>query len=321
MRCIGAAFLAASVLIVITPAAAQYGAAGRDDMLRTTATWTGERFPDGRPKVPDDILRRMASVSIEEAWGVLQSKGYNHQFAGDWYNLHPDRVIVGRAVTAQFIPRRPDLQSATDSLGVSQGFKLQGGQNNWVIQTLGSGDVVVVDLFGKIENGTFAGGNLGNSIKAKTDAEGYSTGMVIEGGVRDLDQIYALDDFNVYVRGVDPTAIADVTLAGYNIPVRIGLATCMPGDIVLGGREGIIFIPPHLAEEVVTSAERVRLRDLFGFERLKEGRYTSGQIDSGWTDDIERDYLGWLGQHKDDLSVPRATVDRIIEEQRRRLDR
>jgi regulator of RNase E activity RraA len=321
MHYMAVTFLTAAILFGPTPASAQYRAADRDDILRTSTAWTGERFTDGRPKVPDDILRRMASVSIEEAWGVLQAKGYNNQFAGDWYNLHPDRVIVGRAVTAQFVPRRPDLHSATDSLGVSQGFKLQGGQNNWVIETLGSGDVVVVDLFGKIEHGTFAGGNLGNSIKAKTDTEGYTTGMVIEGGVRDLDQIYALDDFNAYVRGVDPTAIADVTLAGYNIPVRIGLATCMPGDIVLGGREGIIFIPPHLAEEVVVSSERVRLRDLFGFDRLREGRYTSGQIDSGWTDDIERDYLGWLEQHKDNLPVPRAAVERIIEEHRHSLER
>ncbi len=321
MRCIGTAFLAASVLISITPAMAQFGAADRDDIVRTTSAWTGERFPDGRPKVSDDILRRMASVAIEEAWGVLQSKGYNHQFAGDWYNLHPDRVIVGRAVTAQFVPRRPDLHGATDSLGVSRGLQVRGGQNNWVIETLVSGDVVVVDLFGKIENGTFAGGNLGNSIKARTDAEGYSTGMVIEGGVRDLDQIYALDDFNAYVRGVDPTAIGDVTLAGYNIPVRIGLATCMPGDIVLGGREGVIFIPAHLAEQVVNSSERVRVRDLFGFERLREGRYTSGQIDSGWTDDIENDFTAWLAQHKDDLPVPRATVERMIEEQGRRRNR
>ena len=297
-------------------ARAQFGAADRGDMVRITSEWTGERFPDGRPRVPDDILRRMTAVTIEEAWGVIRGKGYRRQFTGDWYTLHPERAVVGRAVTASFIPLRPDLNEATNAYGKDHGLSQRGGQNSWIIDVLVPGDVVVVDLFGKVEDGTFAGGNLANSIKAKTDVEGFTTGMVIEGGIRDLDQIYALDDFNAYVRGTDPTAISDVTLSGLNVPIRISGATCLPGDIVLGGREGVIFIPPHLAEAVVESSERVRLRDLFGFERLREGRYTPGEIDSRWTEEIDIDFTSWLEEHVDDLPVPPDTIRKMIEDRR-----
>ena len=297
-------------------ARAQFGAADREDVIRITSEWTGERFHDGRPKVPDDILRRMSAVTIEEAWGVIRGKGYRLQFAGDWYTLHPERVVVGRAVTAAFIPQRPDLHEATVQYGKEHGLSQSGGQNSWVIDVLVPGDVVVVDLFGKVVDGSFAGGNLANAIKAKTDIDGFITGMVIEGGIRDLDQIYAIDDFNTYVCGVDPTGIGGVTLAGLNVPVRISGATCLPGDIVLGGREGVIFIPPHLAEAVVESSERVRLRDIFGFERLREGRYTPGEIDSRWTEEIDADFTDWLEKNVNDLPVSTNTVKKIIEERR-----
>jgi regulator of RNase E activity RraA len=164
-----------------------------------------------------------------------------------------------------------------------------GGQNTWVIDTLVEGDVIVVDLFGKIRDGTFAGDNLSTTIWARTKA-----GMVIHGGIRDLTRIDELTDLAVFARGVDPSAIADVTLVGVNIPIRIGNATVMPGDVVLGTPEGVTFIPPHLVQEVVERSEDVRQRDVFGKQRLAEGMYSSGQIDvSTWASEIEADFLRW----------------------------
>jgi len=258
----------------------------RAQILALTRAWEGDRLPDGRPRVPDDILRRMRLVTTEEAWGVLRRNEYHFQFSGGWLNLHPDRVLVGRAVTAAFLPARPDLHGAVQALGEAQGRV--GGQNSWVIDTLQEGDCLVVDLFGKVKNGTFAGDNLGTSIHAKSH-----TGMVIEGGVRDAQRLYEIPDFAVFVRGVDPTAIADVTLTGINVPVRIGEATALPGDVVLGTRTGVIFIPPHLAQTVVERSEDIRLRDAFGHQRLREGRYTPGQIDRQWTEEIEADFAAW----------------------------
>ena len=265
---------------------AQFGSFSKHDLIEFTNEWTGERFDDGRPKVPDDIIERMKLVTIEEAWGVLRSKGYIQQFEGNWMNIHPDRVIVGRAVTANFMPSRPDVHNTTEERGKTMGCI--GGQNSWVIDTLVENDLIVVDIFGKIIDGTYAGDNLANSIAAKS-----KTGMVIDGGVRDLDGIYRIPNFNSFVRGVDPTAIKDVTLMGINIPIRIGHVTVMPGDVVLGRREGVIFIPPHLAIEVVETSERIRLRDEFGHQRLREGKYTPGEIDRKWTPEIKKDFEEW----------------------------
>jgi regulator of RNase E activity RraA len=247
-----------------------------------------ERSLDGRPRVPDDILERMRHVTNDEAWGVVErGHGYHFQFEGNWVNLHPERVLVGRAVTVRMVPLRHDLQGVVESEGLRDGRS--GGQNTWVIDTLQAGDVLVVDLFGKIEDGTFIGDNLGTAIAARA-----GTGLVVDGGIRDLERVQQLPDFNVFCRGVHPSAILDVTLAEVNGPIRIGAATVMPGDVVLGAREGVSFIPPHLAEEVVTRSEDVRQRDIFGKRRIADGIYTSGQIDvSVWADEIEVDYVGW----------------------------
>ena len=248
-----------------------------------------DRGADGRPRVPDDILERMRRVTNDEAWGVLErGHGYHFQFEGGWYNLHPERVLVGRAVTARMVPLRPDLHEVVQAQGTSEGRS--GGQNTWVIDTLEEGDVLVVDLFGKVEDGTFIGDNLGTTIHARA-----KTGLVVDGGIRDLARVFELLDFNVYCRGVHHSAIWEVTLAEVNGPIRIGNATVLPGDIVLGTREGVTFVPPHLAKEVVTRSEDVRQRDVFGKQRLAEGTYTSGQIDvSVWADEIEADYRRWV---------------------------
>jgi 4-hydroxy-4-methyl-2-oxoglutarate aldolase len=186
------------------------------------------------------------------------------------------------------VPRRPDLNAVVEAYGEQHGLTPL-RQNTWVIDSLTQNDVVVVDLFGKIRDGTFAGDNLATAILSRTGA-----GMVIHGGIRDLQRVYELSDLAVFVRGVDPTPIADVTLVGVNIPVRIGNATVLPGDVVLGTRSGVTFIPPHLAQEVVEYSEDTRLRDEFGKQRLAEGRYTSGQIDTQtWEPDIEADYHEW----------------------------
>lgn len=258
------------------------------DVGRLTGASDTERGADGRPHVPDDILERMRLVTTEEAWSVLRRHGYHLQFEGGWQSLHPERVLVGRAVTAAFVPYRPDFHALVEQQGQAEGRI--GGQNSWVIDTLVTGDVIVVDLFGKLKDGTFAGDNLGTAIHART-----GTGMVIDGGIRDLQRMLELPDFAVFVRGVDPSAIADVTLAGVNVPIRIGQVTVLPGDIVLGTQTGLIFIPPHLAQEVVEFSEDTRLRDEFGKQRIAEGAYTPGEIDvPEWDEAIESDYQDWL---------------------------
>jgi len=249
-----------------------------------------DRYPDGRPKVPEDLLERMREVTTEQAWGVLNSHGYKNQFEGNWFCTHPGRILVGRALTAMMVPMRPDLNELVEEIGKAEGRI--GGQNSWVIDMLQPGDVMVVDVFGKVKDGTFVGDNLATALQRRT-----GTGAVIDGGIRDFQGIMKLD-IVIFCRGVHPTAITDTTLVGINIPVRIGEATVLPGDVVLGTPTGVIFIPPHLVEEVVEKSEEIRLRDRFGKQRLREGRYTPGQIDSKWTEEIERDFRNWLKEIK-----------------------
>lgn len=259
----------------------------RESVIELTRLNPFERFPDGRPRVSDDLLERMKLVTTEEAWGVMRREGYHYQFEGDWFCTHPGRILVGRAVTAMMVPRRPDLHELVEETGQKEGRV--GGQNSWVIDTLVPGDVMVVDLFGKIKDGTFVGDNLATSIQAHTRA-----GAVIEGGIRDFQGVSQLTDLTIFCRGVHPTAIADTTLAGINIPLRIGEATVLPGDVVLGTPTGVIFIPPHLVQQVVERSEDIRMRDRFGKQRLREGRYTPGEIDRKWTPEIESDFKEWL---------------------------
>jgi len=137
-------------------------------------------------------------------------------------------------------------------------------------------------------NGTFAGDNLATAIKSRS-----GTGMVIDGGIRDTQRILEMDDFNALVRGVDPSAILDVSMPEINGITRIGEATCVPGDVVLGTRTGVVFIPPHLALEVVERSESIRLKDEFGQQRIREGVYTPGEVDREFSEDMDKDFGEW----------------------------
>jgi len=263
----------------------------RDDIIQLTPRWEGERTPDGRPRVPDEILRRMERVRTEEAWSVLWRHEYQFQFEGNWKRLHPERVLVGRAVTGVFVPRRPDLHETLMDYGHGQERRI-GAMNSWVIETLTKDDVIVIDLFGKVYKGTFSGANLSTAIATRT-----GRGQVIYGGIRDAQQIYEIDGFCTFCKGMDPTPIRDVTLVGLNVPCRVGEAICMPGDVVLGTYTGVLFIPPHLAEEVVAHSERTHMREVFSHQRLREGVYSSSQMDTKWTPEIEADFASWLETH------------------------
>ena len=279
-----------------------------EELIEYTPEWEGERFADGRPKVPDDILERMRNVSITQAWGVIRGPGYNWQYEDGWVCTHPGQVLVGRALTAMYMPRRPVMRQVMEEKGERAGCI--GDQISWPIDMLVPGDVYVADVFGKIDQGAVIGDNLATAIYANS-----GNGVVHDASVRDIDGIQELPDFTSFVRGFHPTfASPTIMLTGVNCPVRIGGATVMPGDVVLGRDDGVVFIPPHLAEQVVKTSELISLRDRFGKQRLAEGKYTPGQIDTRWTDPIEEDFSRWLESHIDELPVPRAAIQELLKE-------
>ena len=275
-----------------------------DQIKALTPDWKGERSPDGRPKVPVKFLERLKSVSMEEAWGYLRNKGFQNQYENDWIVIRPDSSMVGRVVTAQYLPLRPDYDQLIKDKGKSEGRI--GATNSWPIDVLTDGDVYVADSYGKIVDGTLIGDNLGNAIYAKSHR-----GVIFYGSVRDVEGLEAIKGFNGWIKGSDPSYIQQMMLAGINVPIRIGRATVLPGDVVLAKKTGTIFIPAALVEDLVLNAEFVQLRDAFGHQRLREGKYTPGQIDQQWTDDIKKDFLQWLDLQKN-LPMTRKELDEYM---------
>lgn len=312
MKCFLTLFL---LPVVLVQANAQQVQITKAELMALTPEWKGERFADGRPKVADGILRRMKDVSVEEAWATLSNAGFRYQVAEGWQVINPDSVLVGRAVTATFMPGRPDVWAAIDSLGKKEGRR---AQNVWAVEMLTKGDVYVADQFGAKRNGPTIGDNVGNAIFART-----GNGIVYDGAIRDLEGLKEIGGFTSYYTSYDPSyhnpgtgAGRDLTtmIVGINHPTRIRTVTVMPGDVVLGKTGVVVFIPPQLAERVVITSEIVRLRDLFGHQRLREGRYTAGQIDARWSDEIEKDFSKWLNDHINELPVPKETIQNFLKD-------
>lgn len=285
----------------------------KEELLFLTPEWNGERFEDGRPRVPDEIIERMKLVTLEEAWAVLRNANYTNQYEEGWITINPDSVLVGRALTATFMPGRPDVQRVYNQKG-EQDRRIK-SQNSWPIDMLVPGDVYVADQFGAHEDGPTIGDNLGNSIYAKS-----GNGIVYNGALRDVNGLKEIGSFTSFFRSYHPShhlnnpdGQLNTTLVGINKPTCIGKVMVLPGDIILGRDGGVMVIPPHLAEQVVKTSEVVRLRDMFGHQRLREQKYTAGQIDSRWSDDIERDFSQWLNDHMDELPVPKEQIQELLE--------
>jgi len=274
----------------------------KERLIALTPEWKGERFDDGRPKVPGDIIERMKAISLEEAWSILRNHGYMNQFAGEWKMIHEKQAMSGRALTAQYMPKRVDVREVLEKEGKTEGRS--GDMVNWPIGELVEGDLYVADSYGKVNEGPLIGDNLGTSIYTKS-----KNGVVFNGGLRDLEGLEGIEGFNAFVKRWHPSYQMQMMLMGINVPIIIGEATVMPGDVVLAKREGVIFIPPHLAEEVVLKGEFIALKDEFGHLCLREQRYTSGEIDGAWKEEIKKEFLKWLNDNPSKIKMSAAQLD------------
>src|SRR5690554_6696145 len=277
----------------------------KEELVFLTSEWKGERFADGRPKISDDLIERAKFIGLDDAWTILKNEGYNNQFERNWKMVHDDVKVVGRALTARFMPSRPDIVNNINARGLKEGRV--GSSNSWPIEALSKGDVYVADGFGKVSGGTLVGSTLATSIFTKT-----GNGVVFDGSARDLAGLLEIEGFNAYVRDFDPSFLEESVLMGLNTPIRIGHAIVLPGDLVIAERIGVLFIPAHMAEQVVHTAEFIVLRDEFGFEMIKSGRYNTGQIDNEWTDALKEDFLKWLDSKPNKSKLTRAQLDEFM---------
>jgi regulator of RNase E activity RraA len=274
----------------------------KQDLVDYTSQNPFDRFSDGRPKVPDDLIERARELSSEEVWAGLQQKGFNNQYADGFQVLHPGKTLVGRAFTVQFMPLRSDVDDVAQAKGKAHG--IQRLRNQAAIDMLQPGDVLVVDLLGKKVNGTIVGDNLFYYVMTVT----HGGGLVVDGSIRDLDGLSEID-MPAYFRHADPTPIGNVMLTGINIPVRIGDATVMPGDLVVGDREGVYFIPPQFVKEVLDHADEIHIHDKWTKKKFAQGHYKSSEIYPSPSDPkLQQEYQEYLRKELDQISKKRRSA-------------
>jgi regulator of RNase E activity RraA len=242
----------------------------REQLIKYTAKNPYERFADGRPKVPDALLEKFKDMSSEEIG--LSRSGFPNQYVDGLQILHPDKKLIGRAVTLQLMPMRPDIAEVDAADWKAAGNQRPRDHQN-AIDLLQRGDVFVVDVFGSVASGGVIGDNLAYYIMKTTGA-----GFVIDGAIRDMDGISPFHDLAGYFRAAVPPAIHNVFVAGINIPVRIGTATVMPGDLVFGDSEGVSFIPPHLVQGIIDEAQVTHIHDEWTKKKFDEGKYKSTEV-------------------------------------------
>lgn len=300
-------FLIAGLILSAFFLQAQHLGSPPEYIKALTPLWKGERFADGRPKVPDIVLESLESATLEQIWGFLGRKGFRNQVEKDWIILKPGETMVGRVVTAQFMPSRPDLDTLVRSLGKAEGRSQKGGINIWPIDILTKGDIYVADGFGKIKDGTLIGSSLGNAIVGKT-----GKGVIFYGSVRDMQELKDTKGFNAWVKGHDPSFIRDMTPTSINAPIRIGQVTVFPGDVVFANEYGVVFIPAYLVEELVSSSTLVGLRDEFERLLLQQGKYPSGQIHGDWSEEIKNEFRAWFAKYPKQLPVTKEDIEAYL---------
>ena len=272
-----------------------------------TAQWQGERSADGRPLVSDALLKRLEHCTLEQIWGYLGNRGYRNQVAHDWMMLNSGQTMVGRVVTARFMPSRADLDSLVKVAGKEEGLSQSGGNNIWPIDVLTKGDVYVADGFGKVKDGTLIGSSLGNAIYGKT-----GKGVVFDGSIRDMQELKETEGFNAWIKGHDPSYIRDMTPISINAPIRVEGVTVFPGDVVFANDYGVVFIPAHLVAGLVTSSELTALRDEFERYLLRQSKYPSGQIHGNWSDQIKDEFRAWFDQYPTELTVTKEDIEAYL---------
>jgi 4-hydroxy-4-methyl-2-oxoglutarate aldolase len=267
----------------------------KEQMVEYTAQNPFGRFDDGRPRVPDALIERARGLSSEEVFAILPPQGFRNQYADGFRVLHPGTKLVGRAFTVQFMPLRPDLDAVITAKARAAGLPRM---NNQVpMDMLQPGDVLVVDLFGQSEGGTIVGDNLFYYIMKTTKG----AGLVVDGAIRDLEGIAGMD-MPAYFRTAHPSYLTNVIISGINIPVRIGNATVMPGDLVFGDSEGVYFIPPALVQKVVDNADEVHIHDEWTRRKFDEGKYKSSEIYGSPRDPaLKKEYDDYLKKRLEEI--------------------
>jgi len=272
-------------------ATAQAPATAREQKFsRDTYSPLMEILQPKRTRVTDEQLQKLKAVPIEAVWGAVQRQKYLFCFVNGMQMTQPQTKLVGRALTMRYLPVRPDVQEAVETL--AKGGDWDVGFNMRASDDIKPGDVLVVELAGAVDRATFMGDVTGLAIKTAGAA-----GVVIDGGLRDLNEFLPMKDFPVYYRGAHASAMADQVGVEWNVPVRIANVTVLPGDVVIGDNSGLLFFPPQLADDAIKGAEETVYTETFKREMIKTGKYRTSEIYPRLSPAMEKLFEEWKKTH------------------------
>lgn len=220
---------------------------------------------DKKARATDEHLAALEELPLETIWGVLRGMGYEETYFPGMTPTVPGKRLVGRAVTIRYLPRRPDLVEAMEALAEKGGWSSK--YHTRAAEESKPGDVLVVDTGGQVEGGVFFG-----DISALGAQMSGASGAILYGSTRDLDELKEMTDFPVFSMGFHPAGATQIGV-DWNIPIRVGTATVMPGDLVLATDEAVIFFPPTIADEVIAKAKKHRDEEDYKRELVRSKKY------------------------------------------------
>ena len=292
-----AAACAACVSMMTGAAAARQAAAPpvqRVEVNRAARdTWTPVMDvlkPRRTAAVTDAQMQRLRELPLEALWGALQSRRYLRSFEGNFQLTVPNPKIVGRAVTMRYLPVRPDLVEAVQTLAKEGDWDYQ--YNVRAGEDLKPGDVVVVELGGMVDRATFLGDVTGLGM-----AVAGARGVIVDGGIRDLSEFIPMKDLPILYRGSHASAMADQVGVEWNGPIRLGGITVLPGDIIVADAEGVLAVPPQLVADVIKDAEETVYTENFKRELMRSRKYRARDIYPSLSPELKLKFEEWKKTH------------------------
>jgi regulator of RNase E activity RraA len=241
--------------------------------------------------VSDAQLQRLRDLPLEAVWGALQGRRYVRSFEGGFQQTVPNAKVVGRAVTMRYLPVRPDLMEAVQTLAKEGDWDYQ--YNVRAGEDLKPNDVVVVELGGMVDRATF----LGDVTALGMQAAG-ALGIIIDGGIRDLSELTMMKEIPIFYRGAHASAMADQVGVQWNGPIRLGGITVLPGDIIVADAEGVQIVPPQLVADVISSAEDTVYTENFKREMMRSKKYRARDIYPTLSPELKKLFEEWQKTHK-----------------------
>ena len=217
-----------------------------------------------RPDVSDEDLAELATYQIENIWGGLGD--YQENYVRGFVHTQDGTRIVGRALTMRALPPRPDLRRAVDALAAEGNWDSRGyvraGEEGRV------GDIVVAER-GGFDGDIFFGDMTALGMKLRG-----IKGVIIEGATRDQNELNGeeFEGFPVYARYFDPRGPEWLGVS-WNVPVRVGTATVLPGDIVVAEAEAVLFFPPEILPQVLQAARDRQALENYERELMNSKQY------------------------------------------------